>query len=121
MGTEQYSEWEMSWKIIRMTPKLLWNKYRHGRALDVLITHSPARDINDREDPPHRGFKIMRMFLHWFKPAYQLHGHVHLYDRSEPFTTEYEETTVINVYPYQVLDLDPPAHEVPPDSPLNAS
>jgi Icc-related predicted phosphoesterase len=120
MGTEQYSEWELTRLIIRMTPKLLWNKVRHGRALDVLITHSPARDINDRDDPPHRGFKIMRKFLHWFKPAYQLHGHVHLYDRSEPFTTEFEETTVINVYPYHVLDLDPPAHEVPPDSPLNS-
>lgn len=121
MGTEQYSEWELTRKVFRMAPKLLWNKYRHGRALDVLITHSPARDINDRDDPPHRGFKIMRTFLHWFKPAYQLHGHVHLYDRSEPFITEFEDTTVINVYPYQVVDLDPPAHEVPRDSPLHAS
>lgn len=113
VGTEQYSEWEILWKIARMTPRLLWNRLRHGRALDVLVTHSPPRDVNDRTDPAHRGFKAIRRFLHWFKPAYQLHGHVHLYDRSEPFATRFEDTHVVNVYPYQLLDIEPPAARAP--------
>jgi hypothetical protein len=102
----QYTEWQMFMMIARMTPRLLWNKLRHGRALDVLITHAPPRDINDRHDLPHRGFKIMRRFLEWFRPAYQLHGHVHLYDRNEPYKTSFHDTDVINVYPYRVLDLE---------------
>jgi Icc-related predicted phosphoesterase len=94
--------------IARMTPRLLWNRFRRGRALDVLITHSPPRDVNDRPDPAHRGFKAIRTFLRWFKPAYQLHGHVHLYDRSVPFCAHYEETSVVNVYPYRVVDIKAP-------------
>ena len=108
-GTEQYSELEMYGMIARMAPRLLWNRFRHGRALDILITHAPPRDVNDAEDVAHRGFKAMRKFLQWFRPAYQLHGHVHLYDRSRSNVTQFEDTDVINVYPFQVLDLEVPA------------
>lgn len=101
----QFTEWQMRWKIWRMVPRLLWNTYRHGRALDILVTHAPPRDIGDREDLAHRGFQATRTFLEWFKPVYQLHGHIHLYDRSKPFATHFDETEVINVYPYQKLDL----------------
>jgi hypothetical protein len=101
----QYTEWQMTWMIWKMTPRLLWNKYRHGRALDVLVTHAPPRDVNDREDHAHRGFMAMRRFISRFHPAYQLHGHIHLYDRSKPNTAQFEGTDVINVFPYQQLEL----------------
>jgi hypothetical protein len=110
-GTEQYSEFEVYGMIARMTPRLLWNRLRHGRALDVLITHAPPRDVNDAADVAHRGFKAIRSFLRWFRPAYQLHGHVHLYDRSQSAVTTFEQTEVINVYPFQVLDLHVPVRE----------
>mgnify|MGYP000545355653 CR=1 FL=1 len=112
-GDEQYSERAMLWKIARMTPRLLWNRMRHGRALDVLITHAPPRDVNDRDDPPHRGFLAVRRFLHWFQPAYHLHGHVHLYDRNEPNTARFEATLVVNVYPYRLLDIETPGARAP--------
>jgi hypothetical protein len=102
----QYTEWQMMGMISRMAPRLLWNRLRHGRALDVLITHAPPRDVNDRQDKPHRGFVAMRRFLTWFRPAYHLHGHVHLYDRNEPYQATFGETAVINVYPYRVLDFE---------------
>ena len=51
------------------------------------------------------GFVAIRRFLTWFQPAYQLHGHVHLYDRSQPFQTRFAATEVINVYPFQRLEL----------------
>jgi uncharacterized protein len=117
-GVEQYSEREMLGKIARMTPRLLWNRLRHGRALDVLITHAPPRDVNDRDDPPHRGFLAVRRFLHWFKPTYHLHGHVHLYDRNEPNAARFEATEVVNVYPYRVLDLEVQAGTVPAPLPV---
>jgi uncharacterized protein len=108
---EQYSEWEMSLKIAKMTPRLLWNQRRYGRALDVLVTHSPALDLGDREDEAHRGFRAIRTFLDRWKPAYHLHGHVHLYDRSQSPVLCYDETTIINVYPYQALELTVPEAE----------
>jgi hypothetical protein len=92
--------------ILRMYPRLGWNRLRYGRALDILITHSPVRDLGDREDRPHRGFKALRHLLKRWHPRYMLHGHVHLYDRSEPWMIDFECTTIINVYPYRVLDLD---------------
>jgi Icc-related predicted phosphoesterase len=96
----------MASMIARMLPRLIRNRIRWGRWVDVLITHAPPRDINDRDDVPHRGFRIMRRFLQWFRPAYHLHGHVHLYDRNEPSMTTFGATSVINVYPYRVLDLE---------------
>lgn len=108
---EQYSELEMSYKIAKMTPRLLWNQQRHGRALDVLITHSPPLGLGDREDEAHRGFRAIRTFLDRFKPAYHLHGHVHLYDRSQSPVLCYGETTIINVFPYQALEISVPVVE----------
>ena len=103
----QYSEASVYWMIAGMAPRLLWNRLRHGRALDLLITHSPARDVNDREDVAHRGFKALRSFLRWFQPAYHLHGHVHLYDRSKPHSLHFGSTEVINVFPYRVIEVEP--------------
>lgn len=101
----QYTEFQMNWMMFKMLPKLLWNRLRYGRFLDLLVTHSPPRDVGDRDDFAHRGFTAMRTFLTRFAPEYQLHGHIHLYDRSIPNTVRFAHTDVINVYPYQRLDL----------------
>ena len=89
-----------------MFPKLLYYRLRRGRWVDVLITHSPPRDVNDRLDQAHRGFAAYRTFVKLFKPRYLIHGHIHLYDRNEPWQAALGDTRVINVYPYQKLDLD---------------
>jgi uncharacterized protein len=102
----QFTEWQIWWMILRMYPRLIWNRYRHGRAIDVLVTHAPARDLGDRSDIPHRGFKALRHLIRRWRPVYMLHGHVHLYDRSEPWMMDFGDTTIINIYPYRVLDLD---------------
>lgn len=122
----QFTEGEMIWRMIRMAPRLVWNRLRYGRALDVLVTHAPPRDVGDREDQAHRGFKAMRRFLEWVRPAYHLHGHIHLYDRNERWRRQYHETEVINVFPYQRLELDFPELSQPdvptctPDESLRA-
>lgn len=104
----QFTEFQMSMRILRMMPRLIWNKMRHGRAMDVLVTHAPPRDVGDREDVAHRGFAVIRKLIKWAKPRYHLHGHVHLYDRSESHINTLHGTEVINVYPYQRLNLDLP-------------
>ena len=90
----------------KMAPRLYWNQLRHGRALDLLVTHTPPRDVNDRPDPAHRGFETFRGFLEQWRPAYHLHGHVHLYDRSQPSEQIFADTKVINVFPYRLLELN---------------
>jgi len=104
----QYTEFQVGWMMLRMAPRLILNKIRYGRALDVLVTHAPPRDINDRPDVAHRGFKALRTFLGRYRPRFHLHGHIHLYDRTEPHTVDFAETHIINVYPYLVLDLEFP-------------
>lgn len=114
----QYTEWQMQWMILKMTPRLLWNRLRHGRSLDILVSHSPPRHVGDRDDVAHQGFTAMRRFLRWFKPQYQVHGHIHLYDRSMPNTLRFLDTDVINVFPYQRLELEFNALETTPDPSL---
>ena len=100
-----YSETEMRMMVAQMVPRLLWNRQRLGRALDVLVTHSPPFGIHDRRDLPHTGFKVFLSFLRLFRPRYHLHGHVHIYRQDEVVRTQFEDTTIINVYPYQVLEV----------------
>lgn len=104
----QYTDSEMWLNVARLAPKLLRNRLRYGRWLDVLVTHSPPLGIHDRPDRAHTGFRSFLPFMRWFKPRYLLHGHIHLYRRDEVTTTRYDQTEIINVYPYRLLDLDLP-------------
>lgn len=99
-----YTESEMLWNVMSMMPQLLWNRQRYGRALDILVTHSPPYGIHDGLDLPHTGFKIFLNLMKWFQPKYLLHGHMHVYRSDVPRVTEYHQTTVINVYPYRIFD-----------------
>lgn len=101
-----YSEREMQQQVARLVPRLLWNKQRYGRYLDILVTHSSPLGIHDRPDVPHTGFNVFRSFMKTFRPRYLLHGHIHIYRNDVPRETKFEETTVINVYPYRVIDCE---------------
>jgi uncharacterized protein len=99
-----YSEAEMRWHVAQLLPKLLWNKVKYGRYLDILVTHSPAFGIHDRSDLAHLGFKIFLNFLRHFKPRYLLHGHIHIYRQDTIRQTRYYDTDIINVFPARVID-----------------
>ena len=103
----QYTEGEMRFHCLALVPRLLWNRMVHGRYLDVLITHAPPRHIHDAEDPAHQGFVCFRWFMRVFRPRYLIHGHKHVYRHDEQTVTQFVETTVINTYPYTLLDLEP--------------
>ena len=103
----QYTENEMMRNVIGMAPKLMRNRIRYGRYVDVLVAHSPPLGIHDQPDRAHRGFRSFLTFMRWYKPRYLLHGHIHLYRQNTVTRTQFEQTEVINVYPFQVLDLRP--------------
>lgn len=103
-GDHQFTEGQMRRRILRLIPRLLFNRLFFGRFLDIFVTHAPPRYIHDGEDLPHHGFECFRWFLKVFKPRYHLHGHIHLYDLNAPRITDFEETRVINVFSYYVLN-----------------
>lgn len=105
MTLYQYSQIEMWGFVIGMVPRLLLNKLRYGRYLDVLVTHSPARGVGDGEDVAHRGFSALRWLLKTFRPAYHFHGHVHKYDRRECEPMLFEKTLVVNTCNYQLIEI----------------
>ncbi len=101
----QYTENEMKAKIAALTPALLMNRARHGRYLDVVITHAPPYHIHDGADLPHQGFKSFIWFIDHYQPRYLIHGHQHVYDSREETVTPRGKTTVINTYGHKILDL----------------
>ncbi|MDR2658605.1 MAG: metallophosphoesterase [Spirochaetaceae bacterium] len=105
-GRNQFTNFEMSLRIIGLIPRLLFNRLIYGRALDILLTHAPPYGIHDQRDICHRGFRSFLWFMKIFKPKYLIHGHIHLYDLSEARQTVYHKTTVINVYNHFVIDME---------------
>ncbi|MCX6045922.1 MAG: metallophosphoesterase [Chloroflexi bacterium] len=103
----QYTDFEMRWNIAGLIPRLVRNRLRYGRWLDVLVAHSPPFGIHDQPDPAHRGFPSFLPFMRFFKPRYLLHGHIHLYRQNLTTVTKYQQTEVINVYPFRILELEP--------------
>ncbi|MCL2519457.1 MAG: metallophosphoesterase [Spirochaetaceae bacterium] len=107
-GLSQYTEGQMLWRIVRLIPRLVFNKIKYGRYLDILLSHAPPYRLGDDIDPCHEGFKIFRWFLKKFKPTYQLHGHIHLDDINLPRVRRYEKSALINCYNYFILEYKTP-------------
>ncbi|MBN1303785.1 MAG: metallophosphoesterase [Anaerolineales bacterium] len=105
-GINQYSQSEAFRRVYRMIPKLVLNHRKYGRALDILVTHSPPYGIHDEMTQAHQGLKVLNWLIEWAKPRYHLHGHIHLYRRNLlPSDSMLGETNIINVYPYKVIEL----------------
>ena len=102
----QYTERQMKYRLLALLPRLIYNKLRYGRYLDIFVAHAAPFGIHDRPDPCHRGFKCFLWFIKKFKPRYFLHGHIHLYDLQEPRVATYDQTTIINVFSHYLLEFD---------------
>jgi len=103
----QYTEGEMRRKVFGLIPHLLIQRLRHGRYLDILLTHSPPLGVHDGRDPAHRGFRVFRWFMDVFRPRYLIHGHKHVYDSRQATESRHHDTWVINAYGYKVLEVQP--------------
>ncbi|MDR0496721.1 MAG: metallophosphoesterase [Treponema sp.] len=103
-GENQFSDFGMNFRIIKLLPVLFFNRLFRGRFLDILLTHASPRGIHDKNDKCHLGFKCFLWFMKVFRPKYLVHGHIHLYDLSELRTTKYLDTLVINAYGHYLID-----------------
>ena len=104
-GLCQFTDSQMKFKLLKLVPKLIYNKLKYGRYLDIFMTHASPRHIHDHEDPCHIGFECYNWFLQRFKPVYMVHGHIHLYDLREERIGKYYDTTVVNAYAHYVIEL----------------
>lgn len=101
-GTYMYTERQMLHRIHR-----LWLRIMRRKGFDILLTHAPARGVNDFDTLTHRGFECFNMLLERFKPRYFVHGHIHRnYDINIPQRMQKGSTTVINAFEYCIIDTE---------------
>lgn len=100
-GEHQYTQKQMN-RRIRKLGFSLWRK----KGFDILLTHSPAWQLNDGKDLPHNGFKGFLHLLDKYMPRYFIHGHVHLsYGAGVKRSDTYQNTTIINAYERYIIEL----------------
>lgn len=106
----QYTE-----RAMRHRAQKLWLQAHRVGGIDILLTHSPARGLNDGTDLPHRGFACFNDLLDEYEPQWFVHGHVHLtYDCRLPRVCSRGHTTVINAterYLFEIPDPAPLQHQ----------
>lgn len=105
-GTNQYTQAEAYLRAFRLLPALMLNRLHYGRALDILITHSPPHGIHDDDTQAHEGLKAINWLLRVAQPRYHFHGHTHFQRRNlSPSETTQGLTKIMNVFPYKVIEV----------------
>lgn len=104
-GPNQYTQSEMARRAGRLARRARLKRLRDGRGVDVLITHAPPKGLGDEDDHAHEGFEAFHELVRRVRPKLLLHGHIHPYGIPRP-DRYLEETRVMNVIPYRVIDLD---------------
>lgn len=93
-GPDQYTEEEMCKRIRKLRRKI-----KKAGGFDILLTHSPAFELGDAQDPTHIGFRCFRDLMEEYHPKYMVHGHVHMnYGVGMERIHSYGNTTIINAY-----------------------
>jgi Icc-related predicted phosphoesterase len=107
-GVNQYTQNQAISRAYRLLPTLFVNRLKHGRALDILITHSPPYGIHDEQDEiTHQGLKAINLLIRRGKPRYVFHGHTHFYRQNlAASTTQVGPTTIMNIFPYKVIEIN---------------
>jgi len=105
-GTNQYSQTEAYLRAFRLLPRLYLNRLNYGRALDILITHSPPFGIHDEDTQSHQGLKAINWLLRVAKPRYHFHGHTHFQRRNlSPSESIHNLTKIVNIFPYKIIEV----------------
>ncbi len=101
-GKNMFTEKQMRRRVKRLALKICLH-----RGFDILVTHAPARHINDFDSLSHRGFEVFAELIEKYRPKYFVHGHIHKnYGINIPQRTVRGETTVINAYDYCIFEYE---------------
>lgn len=91
-GNHMFTEGQMRRRVLRLQPRLWLD-----RGFDILLTHAPARHINDMDTVAHRGFECFVPLLDKYQPPFFVHGHIHRsYGPNIPQRTLRGNTTILN-------------------------
>jgi len=99
-GSFQYTQSQMWFNVFELLPKLMLNRVKYGRFLDIFISHAPPWKIHDKDDFTHQGIKAFRWLIQTIQPRYHFHGHIHVYQPDTQIKTMVGRTEVINTYGY---------------------
>ena len=100
-GSNQYTEREMRRRIA----KLRWHLWRL-KGVDIVVTHAAPKDLGDDKDPAHWGFECFRELIDKYRPAFFVHGHVHIsYGHDIPREIEHNGTRIINAYERYTIEI----------------
>lgn len=102
-GDNQYTEAQMKKRVNKA-----WLSIKKNKGIDILLTHSPAKGINDGPDHVHTGFEVFNELINRYKPKFFIHGHVHK-NYMTGFTQTFklnEYTTVVNGYERCIVEYD---------------
>ncbi|MBN1646627.1 MAG: metallophosphoesterase [Spirochaetales bacterium] len=105
-GENQYTDFQMYLKVAKLIPRLLLNKIRYGRYLDIFLTHAPPLGIHDQPDRCHTGFKAFVWFLEKFRPRFMIHGHIHIYDLNKERKEKFNDTIIFNAFNHVIVDTE---------------
>jgi uncharacterized protein len=100
-GPHQYTQGEYD----KRARQLL--REARDQEVDVLLTHAPPLGLGDDEsDPSHLGISALHGVIETLRPPWHLHGHIHPYGMHKP-DRELGSTTIRNVIPWHVMDIEP--------------
>jgi len=70
--------------------------------VNIFVSHSPPRGINDEDDPAHIGFQALRTYIEQKQPRYFLHGHT--YPEPDTLITKHLATEIIYINGDQLVE-----------------
>lgn len=100
-GDNQYTQMQMKSRVNKV-----WLSIKKNKGIDILLTHSPAKGINDGPDHVHVGFEVFNDIIAKYKPKFFVHGHVHknYMLNFKPEMQLNQDTTVINGYERYIFE-----------------
>ncbi|MBR3628014.1 MAG: metallophosphoesterase [Elusimicrobia bacterium] len=107
----QYTEKEMARIVGKVSRKIKIQQikdfiFRRKKKKIIVVSHAPISGVHDKEDTCHKGFLCFKKFLNKFNPLIWFHGHVHFEGQTNEQITKVDNTMVINVYGFHVVDVE---------------
>lgn len=103
-GKYQYTDLQMSrrWKALR-------NAIELAGGLDIVVAHAAPLGLGDGRDNAHIGFEAFNELIDKYRPAYLLHGHLHMnYGKELRRVHQRGETKIVNCFERRVIEFPAP-------------
>ena len=107
-GSMRYKndDWQYTEEQMRSRIRKMWYPLWREKGFDILLTHAPAKGIDDGTDLPHIGFEVFKKLMDKYNPGYFIHGHVHMnYGRDHVREDLYKSTRVINAFERYIIEI----------------